>query len=88
MYVTAMDQASGYRELPMNVSHPKMFSSWHTLSPEVMYWAAKQLQSIWNPEEIFITKNGYGADALCQLGCAMSTARGSFPGGPRKVESH
>jgi beta-glucosidase len=65
MYVTAMDQASGYRELPMNVSHPKMFSSWHTLSPEVMYWAAKQLQSNWNPEEIFITENGYGADALC-----------------------
>ena len=29
----AMDQASGYRELQMNVSHPKMFSSWHTLSP-------------------------------------------------------
>ena len=33
-YATASDQALTGKQAHMNVSHPKMFSSWHTLSLE------------------------------------------------------
>jgi len=61
MYVMASGQAPGYREVPMNVSHPKMFSSWHTFSPEVLYWGPRLLNSLWQPKEIYITENGCAA---------------------------
>jgi beta-glucosidase len=61
MYVMPSDQAPGYRQAPMNVSHPKMFSSWHTFSPEVLYWAPRLTHSIWKPKEIYITENGCAA---------------------------
>src|SRR5207245_835932 len=61
VYVLASDQASGYRTIPFNKSHPKMFSSWHLLGPEVMYWAPRFVHSLWNTKEIFITENGCGA---------------------------
>jgi beta-glucosidase len=32
-----------------------MQSSWHVLDPEVMYWAPRLVQSIWNARSIFIT---------------------------------
>jgi beta-glucosidase len=58
MYVMASEEELGYLEVPMNVSHPKMLSPWHTFSPEVLYWAARLTHSIWNPKEIYITENG------------------------------
>src|SRR5690606_1664516 len=51
-YVVASDQAPGYRQVPMSVSHPKMFSSWHTFAPEVLYWGPRLVNSIWQPKEI------------------------------------
>jgi len=36
IYVLATHQDPGYREVPFNKSHPKMFSSWRLLGPEVM----------------------------------------------------
>jgi beta-glucosidase len=59
-YVLASDDSTSYRTIPFNASHPKMFSSWHLLGPEVMYWAPKFVQSLWNAKEIFITENGCG----------------------------
>jgi beta-glucosidase len=61
MYVIASDQVPGYFEIPMNTSHPKMFSSWHTFSPEVLYWAPRLTHSLWRPKEIYITENGCAA---------------------------
>ena len=61
MYVMVSDQGPGYREVPMNVSHPKMFSSWHTFSPEVLYWGPRLLHSLYRPKEIYITENGCAA---------------------------
>ncbi|MGP1682573.1 MAG: GH1 family beta-glucosidase [Giesbergeria sp.] len=58
MYVMASDEAPGYREIPMNVSHPKMGSPWHTFSPEVLYWAPRLTQALWNPKAIYITESG------------------------------
>jgi beta-glucosidase len=60
-YVEPTDDPPGYRDVPINASHPKMQSSWHVLDPEVMYWAPKQMQSIWGARSIFITENGCGA---------------------------
>jgi beta-glucosidase len=60
-YVVASEQGLGFRPIPFNKSHPRMLSSWHLLGPEVMYWAPRQVQSLWNAKEIYITENGCGA---------------------------
>ena len=61
-YVLASGEGPGWREIPFAKSHPKMFSVWHTLGPEAMYWAPKFVQSLWNAKEIHITENGCAAD--------------------------
>jgi beta-glucosidase len=61
VYVVASDQARGYRRIPFSKSHPNLFASWHVLGPEVMYWAPRQVQSLWNPRALYITENGCGA---------------------------
>jgi beta-glucosidase len=38
-----------------------MRSEWHIVDPEVMYWAPRHLQSLWNAQAIFITENGCAA---------------------------
>ena len=58
-YVVASER--GFRPIPFNKSHPKMLSSWHLLGPEVMYWAPRQLHSLWKTKEIYVTENGCGA---------------------------
>jgi beta-glucosidase len=60
-YVEPSDEPPGYREIPLNASHPKMQSVWHVLDPEVMYWAPRHVQSIWGAKSIFITENGCAA---------------------------
>lgn len=76
MYVLASDHAPGYREIPFNVSHPKMFSSWHTFSPEVLYWGPRLLHSIWQPKAIYITENGCAArDEVAADGKVYDTDR-------------
>jgi beta-glucosidase len=62
MYVLACDQAPGYREVPFNASHPKMFAVWQVFGPEAMYWGPKFVQSLWKANEIHITENGCAAD--------------------------
>ena len=39
----------------------RMASHWQLLGPEVLYWAPRLLQSIWNVKEIYITENGCAA---------------------------
>jgi beta-glucosidase len=60
-YVEPADGPPGYREIPINASHPKMQSAWHLLDPAVMYWAPKHVHAIWAPKSIFITENGCAA---------------------------
>ena len=61
-YVLASDEPPGYRTVPISASHPKMHAGWHVLDPEVMYWAPRQVQSLWHPRSIYITENGCAAD--------------------------
>jgi beta-glucosidase len=61
MLVMASDEPRGYRPVPFNDSHPKMFSAWHRLAPESQYWSPRLLHSIWKPKEIYITENGCAA---------------------------
>ena len=78
-YVEPADEPAGYREIPINASHPKMRSSWHLLDPEVMYWAPKQVQSIWGAKSIFITENGCAAsDVVAADGRVYDTDRVMF----------
>lgn len=60
-YVTPSSEAPGYQVVRMSASHPKMLSSWHTFSPEVMYWGPRLVDAIWRPKEIYITENGCAA---------------------------
>jgi beta-glucosidase len=78
-YVVATDEAPGYREIPFNASHPKLFSDWHTLGPEVLSWAPKFVQSLWNPDAIYITENGCAAnDVIAEDGNVYDTDRIMF----------
>jgi beta-glucosidase len=69
----------GYRDIPINASHPKMASAWHVLDPEVMYWAPRHMQSIWGAESIYITENGCAAtDVVAEDGRVYDTDRVMF----------
>ena len=61
-YVLASDEGPGWRVIPFAKSHPRMFNSWLSLGPEVMYWAPKLVQSLWSAKEIFVTENGCASD--------------------------
>lgn len=75
-FVVATDDKAGYREVPVSVSHPKMYSSWHTLSPEVLYWAPRLTNALWKPKAIYITENGCAAqDVLTADGQVFDTDR-------------
>lgn len=62
VYVLASDELPGWRVIPLNASHPKMFSSWHAFGPESLYWGPRFVQSLWKAKEIYITENGCAAD--------------------------
>jgi beta-glucosidase len=78
-YVVASEQAGGFRPISFNKSHPRMRSLWHLLGPEVMYWAPRQMQSLWNAKEIYITENGCAAsDELSADGIVDDSDRVMF----------
>jgi beta-glucosidase len=78
-YVEPSDEPPGYRDIPINASHPKMQSSWHVLDPEVMYWAPRHMQKIWGARSIFITENGCGAsDVVAKDGRVYDSDRVMF----------
>jgi beta-glucosidase len=78
-YVEPSDEPLGYRDIPVNASHPKMQSLWHVLDPEVMYWAPRQMQSIWDAKSIYITENGCGAsDVVAEDGRVYDSDRVMF----------
>lgn len=79
IYVEPSDKPPGYREVPINASHPKMQSAWHIVDPEVMYWGTRQLQSIWGAKSIFITENGCAAlDVVAEDGRVYDSDRVMF----------
>jgi len=56
-----------------------MKSAWHVLDPEVMYWAPRQMRSIWGAESIFITENGCAAsDVVADDGWVYDSDRVMF----------
>jgi beta-glucosidase len=78
-YVEPSEEPPGYRDIPINASHPKMKSGWHVLDPEVMYWAPRQMQSIWGATSIFITENGCAAsDVVADDGKVYDSDRVMF----------
>src|SRR5262249_52036562 len=78
-YVEPSAEAPGYRDIPINASHPKMESSWHVFDAEVMYWAPRHMQSIWNAKSIFVTENGCAAsDVVAEDGRVYDSDRVMF----------
>jgi beta-glucosidase len=78
-YVVPSDDASGYREISINASHPKMQSEWHLFDPVVMYWAPRHVRSIWGATSIYITENGCAAaDTVAEDGRVDDSDRVMF----------
>ena len=63
-YVKAADSAKGYAIEPMPSSYPHMFSPWIQISPECVYWTARNICDIWKEKvpAVFITENGTSSD--------------------------
>jgi beta-glucosidase len=79
VYVAPSDELPGYREIPINASHPKMASSWHIFDPEVVYWAPRHVKSLWDVDSIFITENGCAAsDVVADDGKVYDSDRVMF----------
>lgn len=78
-YVLASDQAPGWRAVPYAKGHAKTGISNFPIGPEALYWAPKQLQSLWGAKEIFITENGCaGEDVIADDGHVYDTDRIMF----------
>src|SRR5215469_14944108 len=78
-YVEPWDRPPGYREIPINASHPKMLSSWQILDPVVMYWAPRNMQKIWGAKSIYITEHGCAAsDVVAEDGRVDDSDRVMF----------
>jgi beta-glucosidase len=60
-YVRADDSPSGYAVLPRQDSFPHMPSPWLFVGPEVIYWAVRNVSTLWKPQELYITENGCSA---------------------------
>jgi beta-glucosidase len=76
VYVVASGSAAGFRPVPFNASHPRMFSTWHLLGPEAIYWAPRLVHSLWKPKEIYIAENGCGtSDVMSELGIVDDSDR-------------
>ena len=75
-YVEAADNKQGFSEIPTALSHPRMGSRWHSLSPEVMYWGTRFVNALWKPKAIYITESGCSADdAMTADGRVLDTDR-------------
>ncbi len=75
-YVAAIDSAMGYSVLPRPTSFPHMPSPWLFVGPEVLYWAVRNVSTLWSPREIYITENGCSADdAVTPDGRILDTDR-------------
>lgn len=61
-YVRAEDTPPFYHEIPLPASYPHMQSPWLSFGPEALYWAPRQLQTLWGVKAIYITENGTSAD--------------------------
>ena len=63
-YVRADDSPAGYAVVPKQSSFPRMASPWLFVGPEVIYWAVRNVTTLWKPKEIYITENGCSADDI------------------------
>src|SRR5262245_51306417 len=61
LYVEPSDDPPGYREIPINASHPKMAPGWIVFDPAALYWGPHHVHSMWKAKGILITENGTGA---------------------------
>jgi beta-glucosidase len=63
-YVRASDSPSGFSVLPRPASFPHMASPWLYIGPEVIYWAVRNVSTLWKPKELYITENGCSSDDI------------------------
>ena len=78
-YVLASGDAPGWQTIPFSRGHAKAAISNLPIEPSSMYWGPKFVQSLWNPQQIFITENGCaGDDVLAADGQVYDTERIMF----------
>lgn len=54
-YVEASGEAPGWSKVPFAKGHAKTAIANFPISPEVLYWAPRHVQTLWNAREIYIT---------------------------------
>ena len=75
-YVRAASTPAGYQVVPPPADFPHMASSWLTVGPESIRWAARLTNELWKPKAIFITENGCSAaDTLTGSGEVLDSGR-------------
>ncbi len=75
-YVRAASTSAGYQVVPPPADFPHMASSWLTVGPESIRWAARLTNELWKPKEIYITENGCSAaDNLTANGEVLDSGR-------------
>jgi beta-glucosidase len=61
-YVRAANTESGFVVVKKPASFPHMASPWIYIGPEVIYWAVRNVSSLWKPKALYITENGCSSD--------------------------
>ena len=78
-YVVATGDAPGWKVIPFASGHAKSAIAGFPISPEVLYWAPKHVQTLWGAKEIYITENGCASeDVIAEDGKVYDTDRIMF----------
>lgn len=78
-YVEASEEASGWTKIPFARGHAKTAIANFPICPEVLYWAPRHVQKLWNAKEIYITENGCASeDVVTENGKIYDTDRVMF----------
>jgi beta-glucosidase len=78
-YVEASEDPSGWKKIPFAKGHAKTAIANFPICPEVLYWAPRHVQKLWNTNEIYITENGCASeDVISENGKIYDTDRVMF----------
>ncbi len=78
-YVEASGTESGWSKIPFASGHAKTAIANFPICPEVLFWAPRHVQKLWNATEIYITENGCASeDVIAENGKIYDTDRIMF----------
>lgn len=61
MYVRPADNKLGYEIIDAPKEYPTMGADWIKFGPQIIYWAVRHVNEIWDVDNIYISENGCAA---------------------------